>query len=97
MRYFYNLKGGEYAGATNEPGPVPEGCGETTEAPIGGRVWNGEEWTDGQPAKQEQAGAGNYAEQVAGWSNRQIGAALIRATGDKRAALLAEKTRRENS
>ncbi len=95
MRYFYEKKSGKYAGQCNSAGPVPKGCCETSiPHPHGdAQVFDAErgEWL---PAESKGFDAAAYQKNVLSYTDRQLRAALMRASGEKRLILEAESESR---
>lgn len=89
-RYFYDKKTNEYDGMTNSTGSCPAHCVESDLSPADRKA----ERAGRRAVKKPPVGPDSYAIKVAGYSDRQIHGALIRAKSPKREMLLAEQAKR---
>jgi len=87
--YFYDKQSGEYVGMTNSGQACPAGC-------IASDKLQESSLKSEQPLpEKKESKAGDYADLVALYTDRQIHGAMIRAKGYKLEALTAEKAKRE--
>jgi len=98
MRYFYDKENKGYMGASNHANGCPKGCAVTSHQPAhSGQVFDmdSEQWTEPgkgnpKPASKRRSrkfDKADYAEKAAGYTDRQLQAAMMRAKGEKLAIL----------